>query len=52
MAREIKTIPMLTDKVAANFIKKADSNFEKKGSIDFSKQVKLATKILAKAKLK
>ena len=52
MAITIKSIPVLTDEVAATFIAIADRNFsKKKASVDFSKQVAKANKILAKAKI-
>jgi len=52
MAIAIKSIPVLKDKVAAAFIANADLNYSKKKStVDFSKQVAKANKILAKAKI-
>jgi hypothetical protein len=52
MAIAIKSIPVLTGKAAAKFIAKADQNYsQKKSSVDFSKQVSQAEKILAKAKI-
>jgi hypothetical protein len=52
MAIAIKSIPVLTDKVATAFVANADRNYSKKKStIDFSKQVAKADKILAKAKI-
>ena len=47
----MKEIPILTGKAANRFIKKANSNLLKKGSIDFSKQSENARKILIKANL-
>ena len=47
----IKVIPVLKDKVAASFEKQVSSNFNKKASVDFSSQVKSASKILSKAKI-
>lgn len=49
MAIAIKSIPVLNDKVARAFIRKADANLAKKATIDFSKQVAIATEILRKA---
>jgi hypothetical protein len=52
MAIAIKSIPVLTDEAAATFVAIADRNFsKKKASVDFSKQVEKANKILAKAKI-
>jgi hypothetical protein len=52
MAIAIKSIPVLTDKAADAFIVNADHNYsKKKSSVDFSKQVARANKILAKAKI-
>jgi len=52
MAIAIKSIPVLKDKVAAAFVAEADFNYtKKKASVDFSKQVAKAEKILAQAKL-
>ena len=39
MAIEIKTIPVLHGEAAARFVEAADEALEKRGSIDFSKQV-------------
>ena len=50
MAIAIKSIPTLTEKVAKTFILKADAETKKRGSVDFSKQVSSANKILEKAK--
>jgi len=52
MAIEIKTIPVLENKTAERFISKAEKALSKKGSVDFSKEVKSAKKILEKAKLR
>lgn len=52
MAIAIKSIPTLTEKVAKTFIQKADAETKKRGSVDFSKQVSSANKILEKAKMK
>ena len=52
MAITIKSIPVLTDKIAQNFVSNADNASKKRGSINFSKQVASTNKILKKAKLK
>ena len=52
MAIAIKSIPILTDKIAQNFVRSADNATKKRGSVNFSKQVSSANKILEKAKLK
>lgn len=51
MAIAIKTIPVLKDEAAANFVAKVKKASAKKSSIDFSKQTSIAAKILEKAKL-
>ena len=51
MAIEIKAIPVLRGKEAKAFNKRADENVAKKSTIDFSKKAKIASKILAKAKI-
>ena len=50
MAITIKTIPTLKDKAAKSFNKNLKNNSKKRGSIDFSKQVKSANNILRKSK--
>ena len=50
MAIAIKSIPVLKDTDAKNFNDKASRNYhDKKESVNFSKQVKSANKILTKA---
>lgn len=51
MAIAIKSIPTLENKAAQAFVKSADAALQKKGTIDFTKQVKTANAILNKAKL-
>lgn len=51
MASKIKSIPVLKDKVAQDFVAIITANTTKKESIDFSKQALIATEILKKAKL-
>lgn len=51
MASKIKSIPVLKDKVAQDFTAIITANITKKESIDFSKQVLIASEILKKAKL-
>jgi hypothetical protein len=52
MAIAIKNIPTLKDRAAKMFVKNAESASKKKGSVNFSKQVSSANKILQKAKMK
>ena len=51
MAIEFKTIPVLHGEAAARFVEAADEALEKRGSIDFSKQVAKARAILKRTKL-
>lgn len=51
MAIPIKTIPILDGESAERFIKEAESNFEKSGTIDYSKQVEICKQILEKSDL-
>lgn len=51
MAIAIKSIPILKNKDANSFIKKADAKSKKRATVDFSKQVKASHAILKKAKL-
>lgn len=51
MAIAIKSIPVLKDKAAATFTQKVSENSAKKSTVNFSKQVAVSSKILAKAKL-
>lgn len=51
MAILIRSIPVLKGKTAEDFDRKAELAYEKKGTVDFSKEVEIAKKILAKAKL-
>jgi hypothetical protein len=52
MAIPIKVVPVLKGKAARDFVLKADAAVSKKGTIDFSKQVSIANRILEKAKMK
>ena len=52
MAIAIKSIPTLKDKEAAAFVKKAEQAVANRGTINFTKQIKDAQAILAKAKLR
>lgn len=52
MAIAIKSIPILTDRAAQSFVRNADSASQKRGSVNFTKQVSSANKILEKAKMK
>lgn len=51
MAIAIKSIPVLKDEATRAFTSAVTENTSKKSSVDFSKQVSVATKILAKAKI-
>lgn len=51
MSIAIKSIPILTGNEAKLFIKKADDNLSKIGSVDFSKQIRDARLILEKANI-
>lgn len=51
MAIAIKSIPVLRDKAAKVFTLTVNANSAKRSSVDFSKQVSTASKILAKAKI-
>ncbi|MCG2462567.1 hypothetical protein K8352_17530 [Flavobacteriaceae bacterium F89] len=51
MAYAIKSIPVLSKRAASDFEKKIEANFSNKSTIDFSKQKRIADKILAKAKI-
>ena len=50
MAMTIKTIPVMKNKSAKAFVKRADIAITQKETIDFSKQFKASTAILDKAK--
>ena len=51
MALAISTVPVLTGAAADRFSRKMKAAEQKRGSVDFSKQIAEAHKILAKAKL-
>ena len=52
MAIEIKPIPVLLGKAAERFVEEADRNArERRGSIDFTKQVEKMRAILKKANM-
>lgn len=52
MAIEIKPIPVLRGKAAERFVEEADRNArERRGSIDFTKQVEKMCAILKKANM-
>jgi hypothetical protein len=51
MAIVIKSIPVLKHKAAMAFTRNIAANSARKHSIDFSNQSKVASKILAKAKI-
>jgi len=52
MAIAIKSIPILKQRTAKNFTKKASTSLNKKATVDFSDQVIAAKRILEKAKMK
>ncbi len=52
MAIAIKSIPTLRGKVARDFVKKAEAAEKNRGTIDFTKQAKIAKAILDKANMK
>lgn len=49
MAIDIKPIPVLRTKAAISFNQKADENIDKKFTVNFSEQISISDKILAKA---
>ena len=51
MAIAIKSIPVLRNRAAQAFSATVNANNAKKSTVDFSVQVNVASKILAKAKL-
>ena len=51
MALAISTVPVLTVEAAERFEKNMKAKEKQRGSVDFSKQIAEAKKILAKAKL-
>ena len=51
MATKIKSIPVLKTSEAKRFIEKANIAFSKRGTIDFSNEVKSTIDILKKAKM-
>jgi hypothetical protein len=51
MALAISTVPVLSGEAAKRFSEKMKISEQKRGSVDFSKQIAEARKILSKAKL-
>lgn len=51
MAIAIRSTPVLKGKVAEKFVTEAEANLKNKGSVDFSKQLQSAKKILKKAQI-
>lgn len=51
MALKIRSIPVLTGKVASDFIKKADEAYKNRNTVDFSKEMEVMKRILKKANL-
>lgn len=52
MAIAIKSIPVLKQRTAKSFVKKANDSLSRRASVDFSKQLESAKRILEKAKMK
>jgi len=52
MAITIKSIPVLKQRVARSFVDKAEASLSQRATIDFSKQIESAKRILEKAKMK
>ena len=50
MAIYIKPAPVLSGKDAAAFLEKVDANVVKRGSVDFSKEIEAAQRILERTK--
>jgi len=50
MALSIKSVPVLQGKEADDFVKMAQANKAKKGTIDFSQNILKTRKILAKSR--
>ena len=51
MAITVKPIPTLSGDAAEVFLRQQMENEEKRGSVDFSKQISIARKILEKSKV-
>jgi len=51
MAIPINSIPALKGKEALDFVEVAESNYKKKGSVDFSAKIRVANSILKKARI-
>jgi hypothetical protein len=51
MAIPISSIPTLKGKEALDFVAVAESNCNKKGSVDFSAKIRIANNILKKARI-
>jgi len=51
MAIPINSIPALKGKEALDFVEVAESNYKKKGSVDFSAKIRIADRILKKARI-
>lgn len=50
MAIYVKPAPVLTGKAAAAFVEKAEANVVERGSVDFSKEIEAAKRILERTK--
>jgi hypothetical protein len=51
LALTIKGIPTLKSNAAKDFVAKAEASYEKKGKVDFSKQIALSKRIWANANI-
>ncbi len=51
MAIAIKSVPILKKRAAADFNSSANDALSKKSTVNFSKQIAVSSKILAKAKI-
>ncbi|MHA8104824.1 hypothetical protein [Aquirufa nivalisilvae] len=52
MAIAIKSVPILKDKVARKFVNNAEKALKLRGTVDFTKQVEITNRILAKANMR
>ena len=52
MAIKIKSVPVLKGKLARDFVRKAKANLARRGTIDFSREIKTTREILRKANMR
>ena len=52
MSLAIKTIPVLKDEAAENFLERVDRNSKKRVTVDFTEQAKSTRAILDRAKIR